>query len=90
MPQSFSQVQPANQYMPMIQNYPSVSPTINSSPYQLVSPQPNFFFMNPSGVSSVPNNVPGVVNPSADHYVHLPLNSPNNQYIPTHLTPTST
>ena len=44
--------------------------------------------MNPSGVSSVPNSVPGVVNPSADHFVHLPMNSSNSQYI-SHLTPTS-
>ena len=88
MPQSYSQVQPTSQYMQMIQNYPNVSSTLNSSPYPLVSPQPNFFFMNPSGVSNVPNSVPSVVNPSADPFVHLPMNSPNSQYI-SHLTPTS-
>lgn len=64
--------------MPMMQNYASVSPSINSSPYQLLSPQPNFFFMNTTGVNQ-PRDL-------SDPYMQIPINTPPSQFVTPHIS----
>ena len=87
VPQSYSQVQPSNQFLPMMhQNYSNLPQTMATSPYQLISPQPNFFLMNSANVGG---SVPGVVNQTRElpeQYMRIPLSNPA-PYVQPHLQP---